>query len=135
MECLARYVLYVRASCGRWIVALVLTAGCHHWSRRDTIAELGFASATTLDWAQTRGITQQCLEENPLLGACGENLAVGVYFPSMMLVHLAVAAVLPPRWRLAWQALAIGAEVNQVWRNQANGYGLTPPPEVIVRQR
>lgn len=86
--------------------------------------ELGFATVTMTDWAQTRGIVRVCGEQNPIIGECGGGVPVPVYFPVTMLVHAGVAAVLPPKWRTAWQGLAIGAELNQTWRNYRNGYGM-----------
>lgn len=105
-----------------WIlVAMVcgVLGGCGGWSKRDTIAELGFAAVTAEDWRETRTITSFCNETNPVLGPCGENMPVDLYFPVAIALHAAVAAMLPPKWRLLWQGVAIGAELNQVWSNYA----------------
>ncbi|MCW5802176.1 MAG: hypothetical protein KIT31_07295 [Deltaproteobacteria bacterium] len=113
----------------RHLVALVLvacasvSAGCARWSKQDTLLEAGFAAATMADWAQTRGIVSVCGEVNPLIGACGDVVPVHVYFPLAIVAHAAISAALPPRLRTAWQAIGIGAQVNQVWHNRSLGYG------------
>jgi hypothetical protein len=106
------------------LLLAVALAGCGGWTRKDTLAELGFATMTTVDWVQTNSIVTVCEEENSIIGACGENMSPDVYFPMALALHAAIAATLPPRWRLAWQAIATGAELNQVWNNAANGFGL-----------
>jgi hypothetical protein len=97
--------------------------GCGKWTHRDTVAELAFATVAAGDWLQTRGVVSICAEENSIIGACGDNVPPDIYFPIGIALHAAVAAALPPKWRLAWQAIGVGAELNQVWRNYAAGYG------------
>lgn len=114
-------------------LALATLAGCGGWTKKDTLAELGFATMTSVDWVQTNTIVMVCDEENSIIGACGEKMSPDVYFPTAIVLHAAIAAALPPRWRLAWQAIATGAELNQVWNNAANGFGLdgTIPPVAV----
>lgn len=124
---------FLAAVCLAPIIALAATlAGCGGWTKRDTLAELGFAVMTTGDWIQTRSIVSVCNEDNAIIGECGENVSPDVYFPTTIVLHAAIAAALPPRWRLVWQAVATGAELNQVWHNSADGFGIDgsiPPPE------
>lgn len=107
------------------VIALITLAGCGGWTKRDTLAEAGFAAFTTADWVQTNSIVSVCDEDNSIIGECGENIAPNLYFPVAIALHAAIAAALPPRWRLAWQAIGAGAELNQVWHNTADGYDLT----------
>lgn len=107
------------------IVARILAlatalAGCGGWTLRDSVLEASFAGATAADWHQTRGIVTTCSEQNPIIGACGERVPVDAYFPIALLIHVGIAALLPPGYRTAWQTLYIGAEINQVWSNYRN---------------
>jgi hypothetical protein len=111
----------------RLVLVFALLAGCGGWTKRDTLAELGFATITADDWRQTRTITRHCDEINPLIGPCGENLPVDGYFPAAILLHAAISAALPPRWRTLWQGVTIGAELNQVWRNHQIRWWEEPP--------
>ena len=119
-------------------VALAIAPGCHTWTKQDTLLEVGFAVATMADWAQTKGIVSICHEKNPLIGECGEGMSPDLYFPLSLIAHAAISAALPPRMRMAWQAVGIGAQLNQVWHNNALGYGLdgsVPPPPPGFRYR
>ena len=108
---------------------LVILAGCGGWSKKDTVMELGFAAATTVDWHQTEAITYNCAETNPVLGRCGERMPVDAFMPIAMVAHAAISAVIPPRWRTIWQALGIGAEVSTDFENYENRYWI--PPTVV----
>lgn len=98
------------------VLALCLLFACS-WTKSEVAAETAALAATVGDWHQTQDITGACTEGNALIGACGQNVPPNYYFPVVMAAHAAVAALLPHRWRLAWSALTLGAEVNQVWMN------------------
>ncbi|MGE0546945.1 MAG: hypothetical protein AB7O24_04900 [Kofleriaceae bacterium] len=120
--------------CAVMVMALA-TMGCGGWTKRDTALQLTFAAAAAADWAQTRSVVSSCDEQNPFIGACGDNIPPGVWFPLTGLIHSGIAAALPPKWRTAWQALTIGAEVNMVWMNHANGYRLDGGPRLDAVSR
>ncbi len=96
--------------------------GCG-WTRSEVAAETVALAATAADWYQTRVIVAGCDEVNPIIGPCGERLTPDAYFPLALVAQLAVAAVLPHPWRLAWAGATAGAEVNQVYLNT-----LSPDP-------
>jgi len=107
----------------RWLDLLGLSVvsvlvGCAHWTKPEVAAEALALAATATDWMQTEGITAACQEGNFVIGECGQNIAPRYYFPLAMVGHLAIAAVLPHRYRLAWSTVLLGSEANQVWMNQ-----------------
>lgn len=100
---------------GTAIVIALALSGCGWTARQATLA----ATSTALlaaDWKQTRGITAQCLELNPLLGECGERFPVNVYFPLVMVANLGIAHLLGP-WREVQLGAVTGAEAATVWSN------------------
>jgi hypothetical protein len=108
-------------------MALAVTA-CGGWTKRDTLGELSYVTVATMDWQQTRTITQDCDETNPIIGRCGQNVPMDVYFPVTTVAHVLVSAVLPKGWwRTSWQSLTVGVEVSTVWSNYHLGYGLDGP--------
>jgi hypothetical protein len=104
-------------------IALVLAAalGCNNWTHKDTALEAAFFVATTLDWQQTAEITSMCDEINPIMGACGQRIPVGVYFPVLLMAHAAIASVLPPSWRSTFQGLTVGMEATTTYWNNHTG--------------
>ncbi len=108
---------------------LVLVASCGGWSHQDTLLEAGALTISAKDWQQTEWITTSCHEQNPILGKCGERMAPDTYFPLVGLLHVGIALILPPRARTVFQAVTLGAEINQVWANYRGGYypPATPP--------
>lgn len=100
----------------RMLLALSLAAACTPTQR--TVA-LGTVSTALLavDWHQSRGITRQCLELNPLIGPCGERTSPDVYFPAVTMIHLAIGALLPSDARDAWFGAIGGLEAATVWSN------------------
>lgn len=102
--------------------------GCGGWSHSDTARELMFATESSVDWAQSRGIVRNCDEQNPLVGKCGGEFSLNAYMPIMMIAHAAVSAALPKSVRHAWQYLTIGIEGGTVTSNWTAGYTLTDSP-------
>jgi hypothetical protein len=98
-------------------VLAVGCAACQGWSHKDTVLEASFVAATTLDWQQTVGITESCAEVNPIIGACGQRVPVGFYFPVLLAAHAAISAVLPASWRGTWQGFTIGMESTTAYWN------------------
>ncbi len=90
----------------------LLAAGCagpRGWSRGDV----------ALDWHQTSlGMSTDGLEQNAVIRMTGPNL----YFAEVAIVHLLIAAVLPGRWRTAFQATTIGVEAHVARTNCSEGY-------------
>lgn len=103
------------------ILALAFVASCGGWTRADTLGELAFLVPTTLDETQTQTITYHCAESNPIIGECGQRVAVGNYFFGALVIHAVVSAALPPGARTWWQALTVGGELATVWKNYGDG--------------
>lgn len=99
----------------------IALAGCGGWTTADTLREVAFMTPTTLDWGQTMHIVKNCAELNPIIGECGQRVSPGYYFPAMIVLHAAVAALLPPGPREAWQYIAAGGELSTIWLNYRNG--------------
>lgn len=109
------------------LIALsTLSAGCatagKGWTTLDTAAQVTFATALAVDWSQSQGITQECMEENPLIGPCGDRVPLGVYMPVTFAAALTASVMLPPKYRRALEGLLVGAELHSVWLNNASGY-------------
>jgi hypothetical protein len=96
---------------------LVLVS-CTRWTKRDSALELAFVTTTAIDWHQTMSITAGCLETNPMIGTCGDVVPPSVYFPIVIVLHAAVAAVLPRPWREIFQSFTIGVEANTIYTNR-----------------
>jgi hypothetical protein len=99
-----------------------LLLACTPTQRR---AALAVTSTTFLaaDWAQTANITRDCSELNPVLGRCGERVPVHLYFPTIIVGHLALAVLLP-EWSETILGGMAGAEAATVWSNWASGASL-----------
>ena len=111
----------------KFALVLALLASCGGWSKKDAALELGLMPAVAADWTQTEWITAHCQEGNPLIGACGQNVSLGWYFPATLAVHALVSAALPQGWlRTTWQAFTLGVEVKAVQRNSADGVRFWP---------
>ena len=87
------------------------------WDWVDTSLQLGIGLGLAADWAQTRQIVRDGHEANPLIGAHGEHIAPGVYFPAVFAVSTATAWTLPRDWRRVVQGVVLGMEYATVCRN------------------
>src|SRR5689334_12505763 len=96
----------------RALVLVVVLAGCHDWTWRDTALTGAFVTATAMDWHQTDHITSMCRESNPVVGPCGGGFPPAAYFPFVILGATAVAIALPPGWRAAFLGVLIGIEAS-----------------------
>lgn len=105
------------------VLAAALSLGaCHQWSPMNTVAESAFAVEIAIDASQTRFITKDCNEINPIVGKCGQRVPFYVYLPLAFLTHWAIAAALPPSWRPWFQAVTAGVEGTVVYDNADFGY-------------
>lgn len=104
---------------------VVIVAACGGWRAHDTAAEIAVLGSFVVDHRQTETITRDCRESNPIIGACGAVLEPATYFVLAGVVHVGVAAALPPRLRTAFQSATIGREGLAIYRNDRAGYGIT----------
>ena len=101
------------------LIALLLSGCCpfRQWSRTDTVLEATFGAELAVDAAQTGHIVAECQEYNPIVGPCGERVPFPVYQLAVAVLHVAVAAALPPRWREIFQGVTIGVEGHTIYFN------------------
>ncbi len=113
------------------------------WDAVDTIGEAVTIGLIVVDWGQTSWATQYhrkiepsrhvCYAEtNPILGRYPSKGRVNTYFALAIVGHAAIAYALPKKIeflgvkipaRQVWQAVWIGIEANQVYRNYQIGVG------------
>lgn len=86
--------------------------------------ELGAQASFVVDWRQTQAAVDRAnapnhsmAEENPIIGDHGQNMSPDAYFLTVGLLHVAIAAVLPPKARFAFQAATIGWQAQNDWLN------------------
>lgn len=93
------------------------------WTKAQINQQVAFTVVLAADWAQTRDIKNHpnLHEANPFLGENPSDREIDEYFATAAIGHLAVAHVLPGKWRDAWQYFWIGAEANTVARNYSLG--------------
>jgi hypothetical protein len=97
------------------------------WTWQDSAWEAASLTAIVADWGTTRDGAWKNdhlarsgrrypahIETNPILGRDPSPGRVDAYFVSALLVHAGVAAVLPGRWRRAWQASTLTLELGMV---------------------
>ncbi len=106
------------------VISLVLLSSpaCGGWHAQDTALEAGFVATAVLDWHQTQTIVKLCNEDNPVLGECGQNVSVNVYFPVVIALHILASALVPRSWRPIWQGMSIGGEGGTVYSNWRDKY-------------
>jgi hypothetical protein len=98
---------------------LALLVGCG-WTPKQVALGSISTMLLTMDWWQTVGITQQCVELNPIIGPCGERVPVDLYMMGAIVGHLVLAHVVGPDWRPVVLGGVAGAEVATVWANAAS---------------
>ena len=105
----------------RLLLIAAFLAGCfpheRHWDGTNTVLEVTFAAELAVDGMQTRQIVADCQEYNPVIGPCGDRVPLGAYIPLTGLLHLAVSYFLPPKARLVWQSVTVGAEGHVIYFN------------------
>ena len=100
--------------------ALLMATGCGHLGQvraHDVALETGMAIVVAVDAHQTMAFTGSCLELNPVIGRCGDNVPVPLYFLGALALHATVSLLLPDRWRTGFQALTLGVQTHAVYRN------------------
>lgn len=106
---------------GRSIVCLILAlalTGCpSNWRKRDTVLEVGLIGLTVADWNQTRDITRNCSEINPIIGQCGRRVNMHLYFATVLAAEIVAARLLGQDWRSLLHGAWIGAEAATVYDN------------------
>lgn len=101
-----------------------------HWTTANTVLEAGFDALVLVDVMQTA--TPGWRENGPASGLLvvngrvdrGRLLAVSA---SAVVLHAAVSAVLPRRWREVWQGMSLAVEGVNVAGNFSLGGRLTIP--------
>lgn len=99
------------------VLVLSLCACPGNWRARDTVLEGGLIGLTVVDWHQTKDITRNCSEINPIIGECGQRVNMHVYFISVLILEVITSRLLPPEWRSPFQAAWIGVEATTVYDN------------------
>jgi hypothetical protein len=115
-----------------WIKLLIVClflSGCANggWSTDDSYRQTGVVALMSIDWAQTRKISNnpdKYNEHNPILGNHPSESMVNVYFPVCIAAHTAVAMALPPGYRVWWQYVVLGLEAGTVANNLSIGLGV-----------
>lgn len=74
-----------------------------------------------VDAVQTVSIAERGTETNFLLGRQPSTPLIVGYFATALAVHVVVAAILPGRWRTAWQVTFSVTQGYQVWENATRG--------------
>lgn len=116
----------------RLLLALACALGCGASMRPvDVVGQAAFTAVILADFGQTKAAIgrEGLYEGNPILGRDGERVPPAVYFASILVLHAAVAALLPSTWRTMWQGGAIGIEARQIVGNYGKvGLGWEPAP-------
>ena len=97
------------------------------WTSEDTAREASYLILHTIDWGQTRHISNNCdrfREGNVFLGDCPSLKEVDQYFALTGLAHVGISYVLPREWRKAWQYITIGIETGAVGHNYKAGVSI-----------
>lgn len=101
-------------------MVVIASNGCTTWTGPQAALAYSSSALLVVDWAQTRGIVQDCREWNPVLGPCGERLSPGVYFPLVIGANLLLAHLLPAGWREGYLGVMTGVEGATVGQNYVN---------------
>ncbi len=102
----------------------------YKWTTVDTVLQSTFVALVIVDWQQTREFTG-CpdkypgkYETNPLLDEHPRARDVNRVVAGSIIVHTAVAYLLPKPYRTIWQSLWIGVEAHAVYCNYKAGIEL-----------
>lgn len=121
------------------IVVLLVSTGYsaeenRKWTSLDTGLQVTYTFLHITDWSQTlhasrrRSYRNQPLcyrETNPVLGDNPSTGRINSYFASTLLLHSAIAYILPKPYRTIWQSFWIGAEYSAVQQNREYGLGVS----------
>lgn len=120
------------------IVALA-SGACAHTTRfntTDKVLQGSVAATLALDYVQTRKITLDGRESNPIIGKCGSSVRAEahtcsgyvspeLYFLGVFALHTSVMYALPRPWRNAAQGLTLGVQSKAIIRNYQAGYNFS----------
>lgn len=128
-------------------VLLVLCSDCYafdDWSKTDYALQASYTVLHVMDWNQTRNISdrngervivstskgttvgyRQESESNIFLGKNPSQALINGYFAGTLILHTAIAYILPSRYRTAWQCVTIGFEGSTVVRNARLGISMS----------
>ena len=90
------------------------------WRPADTNREATYLVLHALDWGTTLDIVDHPdthHEHNPVIGSHPTRGEVNRYMAITALAHVAIARILPTRWREGFQYITIGMEVLCVGNN------------------
>lgn len=92
------------------------------WSNTSTALLVSSSAILLWDYAQTRGITRDCRESNPIMGNCGQRMTADAYFALVIPVHILGSFIIPKDYRHAYQGAVLGVEANAIIANVKGGY-------------
>lgn len=100
----------------------------NEWTWTDTTLQVTLGALLLVDSFQTVWIRQHgFLEANVLLGLEPSVSSIFRYTAAVLVLHTAIALVLPQPYRLAWQCIFLGIELGAVGYNVEVGVGLSVP--------
>lgn len=101
------------------LIIAILSVGCGGWSHQDTILEMTSQASLMADFYQTEEAISYYGggEQNPIIGPRGERVPPAIYFPVAGILHMGIAAALPPKWRTAFQGVTIGVQAKTIYGN------------------
>ena len=97
----------------------LLSSGCAHWSKGDTVRQLAITGLIAIDCVQTHSFVSNGYSElNPLLGSHPSSSEIYAWSATGALLAWGISALLPPKWRAGFQYILLGAEGYNVIRNE-----------------
>lgn len=102
------------------------TVHAEGWERTDSYRETVYMTLHTIDWLQTRSVAKNGwpngrYETNSLLGKYPSVRKLDTHYAITSIGHIWIAHLLPPKWRVAWQYIAIGDSGLAVVNNYTLG--------------
>lgn len=107
------------------LAAAAYLCGCAgpRWQAGDYVLSAGYVGAEVVDFHQTAYATSHCVEQNPIMGQCGDAVPREVYFPAVVVANILIANALPGKWRTAFQAVTLGFQLAVDYHNLRYGAG------------
>ena len=107
---------------------IAMPCQAQEWSRTDTALEATYLALHSVDWSQSKYIAkhpESFYETNVFLGKHPHGGDVNVYFATTAIAHIAVAYLLPEKYRSMFQVATIGMEIGYVGKNYHIGIGFS----------
>lgn len=102
----------------RSLIVLVFLVGCgSRWTVVDTTMAVVAAGATVADWGQSAAIAHGCLEENIVIGRCGQMAGPHLYFATLLGAGALLIPQLPTWARRVVLVVAGSVEMHAVNHN------------------